>query len=449
VTSIAPTTPPIERLMRPERTMVRVRWAGVAFGLLQVLTFYIPHPPGMLPVALGIVALLAVANTVLWAVGRRVGTVQDARRLSLASLAVDYVVVMGLVFVYTFDPETAIWAIMYFLPLEGAIRFQLPGAVWTTAAATLAYIGREAYGSIAFGYPFLIPSITFRTGIGFIIATVAGAMASSLVRERDQLEAAKAQLELSADELAAANTELQAANEVKDDFIAVTNHELRTPLTTILGYTTMLAHRWDEVPDERKRDFVRLVDQQSRRLLGLVEDLLTVSSAQAGALDLNLRTVELCDVVTDAIANNGEAAAEVANDCPPGLTVVADQDRLCQILTNYISNALKYGHPPVEVTAVARETTAEVAVCDRGTGVPEDFVPRLFDKFSQASKGASRTAAGTGLGLAIVRQLAEAQGGQAWYEPGEAGGSRFCLQLPRGEDRPTRAAQAQPGTAQA
>jgi signal transduction histidine kinase len=426
------TRPAVERLLRPERTMVRVRWAAVGFGLVQVLTYYRPYPPGVLVPALGLVGLLAVANVGIWWASRRVRSGRDATVLSLVALATDTLVVLGLVWVYTFDPDTAMFALVYFVPLEGAIRFQLPGALWSMAAAAAGYAARELYGTAVFGNEFLLTSISFRMGIGFIIAVVAGTMASTLVRERDELQAAKAELEQTASALVDTNAELQAANEVKDDFIAVTNHELRTPLTTILGYTAMMIRRWDTLPDDRKEAFVRTIDQQGRRLLALVEDLLTVSSAHAGALELRMEPVEVCTVVDQAIAFNGEAAMSVRNACPPGTQVLADPDRLCQILINYVSNALKYGRPPVVVVADpdADDGQVVITVSDDGPGVPERFVPQLFDKFSQASRGASRTAAGTGLGLAIVRQLVEAQGGAAWYEPGPQGGARFSVRLP-------------------
>ncbi len=279
------------------------------------------------------------------------------------------------------------------------------------AGATVAYTMRELYGEAIYGTPFLATSVSFRMGIGFIIAGVAGAMASSLVRDREQLEHAKAAVEASAAELADVVEQLRAATAVKDDFIAVTNHELRTPLTTILGYAQTLEARWHTLPDERRMEFIRHIRHQGRRLHLLVEDLLTLSSAQAGALDLELRPVHLRSAVAEAIDQNGMAASAVSNDCDEDLYVLASEDRLVQILTNLISNALKYGAAPIDVLATRSGECVDIRVCDSGGGVPEEFVPRLFDKFSQASRGASCTAEGTGLGLAIVQELATAQGG--------------------------------------
>ena len=421
------------RAIRTERTMVRVRWVAVLFACVQVATYYLPYPPGVVPWAVSTVVLLAVGNAGAWAALRRGPTLPAARRLQIATLLLDGLVVMGLVFVYTFDADTAMWAVIYILPLEGALKFGLRGALVTIASATLAYTLRELYGAAAYDNPFLPTSISFRMGIGFIIAWVAGAMASSLVRERDEVERAKAAVERSADELASAVEQLREATAVKDEFLAVTNHELRTPLTTILGYGTTLQSKWESIEDGQRLEFVGYMVHQARRLHALVEDLLTLSSVQAGALEVDVKPVALCAAVDEALANNGLRASRVTHDCPPTLHVLADFGRLTQVLTNFVSNALKYGAEPISVHAAEQGEWVEVRVRDRGPGVPEDFVPHLFEKFSQASRGLSRTAEGTGLGLAIVEQLTEVQGGQVWYEPNEPHGSQFCLRLRRAE----------------
>ena len=410
--------------------MVRIRWVGVVFATAQVATYYLPYPPGVLAVAATIVAGLAVGNVAVTLAVARASTLRAVRRIQVMSLILDGAVVLGTVFVFTFDPDTAMWAVIYILPLEGAIKFGLRGALVTMAAATVTYVVRELYGQAVYGTPFLATSVSFRMGIGFIIAGVAGAMASSLGRDREQLEHAKATVEASAAELATAVEQLRAATAVKDEFIAVTNHELRTPLTTILGYAQTLQTRWQSLPDEQRLEFIGHIRHQGRRLHLLVEDLLTLSSAQAGALDLELTAVPVADAIDEAIGQNGLAAASVDNDCAEGLHALASEDRLVQILTNLISNALKYGAEPIAVVAAREGDTVEIRVCDHGAGVPEEFVPRLFDKFSQASHGASRTAAGTGLGLAIVHELATAQGGSVTYEPNQPSGSRFCVRLP-------------------
>ncbi|MBW0114620.1 hypothetical protein, partial [Pseudonocardia abyssalis] len=182
-------TAELARLVRAERAMLRIRWGGFVFGLAQVLTYYLPYPPGMLELALGLLTLLAVGNLVIWPLIPRMTTVRRARRTGVAALVLNGTVFLGLVFVFTFDTETAIWAVLYVLPMEAAVRFQLRGAMVAIGLLTVAYTLREVFGTLVYGHPFLVVSITFRMGIGLIIAAVAGVIAQSLTRDREQLAA--------------------------------------------------------------------------------------------------------------------------------------------------------------------------------------------------------------------------------------------------------------------
>lgn len=119
---------PRDRLVGTELAMVRVRWAGVVFGVIQVLTYYRPYPPGIRPVALTLVGLLDLTNLAVWALARRPSTDETTVQLSAAGLVADTAIVLSFVFLYTFDVDTAIWALIYILPLEGAIKFQRNGA---------------------------------------------------------------------------------------------------------------------------------------------------------------------------------------------------------------------------------------------------------------------------------------------------------------------------------
>jgi signal transduction histidine kinase len=244
------------------------------------------------------------------------------------------------------------------------------------------------------------------------------------VTERHEAEVAFRQY---ARELAEANERLKAADNLKDHIIAATNHELRTPLTTILGCSVMLNQNWDSMEDAHKREFVGMIEHQSTRLHSLVEDLLTLAGAGAGALKFERRPLDVTAVIAEAIAAHG-VAADVAVRCPENLRAVGDYARLVQILTNYLSNARKYGSPPVEIRAEEVDGWVEIRVADQGPGVPHGFVERLFEKFSQAQPGKSP---GSGLGLSIVRELATGQGAEAWYEPSPGGGACFGVRVPR------------------
>lgn len=175
------------RQLHTVRSVMIIRWFAHAWAVVQVATFYLPYPSGALPVAVAILALGIAGNAAIGVVLPRTRAPADIRRLALVSMGVDGVVIMGLVFVYTFDPDTAIWATLYILPLGAAALFQLRGALWTMAAITVVYTVREIYGHAAYDNEFLPVSISFRMGVGFVIAGFAGAMASGLVSRLGEL----------------------------------------------------------------------------------------------------------------------------------------------------------------------------------------------------------------------------------------------------------------------
>jgi two-component system sensor kinase len=233
-------------------------------------------------------------------------------------------------------------------------------------------------------------------------------------------------------ELEHANSELRRLDELKSDFVAMVSHELRSPLTSILGYCSTMMRHWDKVDDERKKSFIDIIERQSRRLSGLVNDLLEMSRIESGHLDTTLQPVMLRPVVEEIADDYSERIAELVVTGDLDTVVVADSDHLHRVLVNLMDNAIKYGAEPVTVSITAETDTVRLTVSDRGEGVPADFRPRLFDKFAQASAGSTRKATGTGLGLSIVKGLVEAMDASVAYEPPEPGrDGGFVVRLPR------------------
>jgi PAS domain S-box-containing protein len=230
-------------------------------------------------------------------------------------------------------------------------------------------------------------------------------------------------------ELADANQELREANALKDHFVAVTSHELRTPLTAILGFTRTTLDLWERLCDEEKLDFLGRIERQSRRLHQLVEDVLTLAALDSGGLRVVCEPVSLRPIIDDAIASVAPIGAVVVS-CDPDIRVSADPSRLHQILVNYLVNAVAYGESPLSVEVTPARRTVEVRVRDNGDGVPVEFVPHLFERFTQASAARTRRARGSGLGLAIVAELTEAMGGGAWYEEPGGAGPCFAVSIP-------------------
>jgi PAS domain S-box-containing protein len=221
--------------------------------------------------------------------------------------------------------------------------------------------------------------------------------------------------------------ELAAAADERIQLLAVTAHELRTPVALVNGFTSTLRDHWDELADTERREMVAALARGGEKLGRLVEDLFTAARLESGALEVRTTPLDLTELVREVVRDLGAGEATVTVAEPA--VVVADRGRVQQMLGNYLTNALRYGAPPitVEVRADGPERTATVVVTDAGPGVGPDLVDRLFTKFA---RGASRE--GTGLGLFIVRELGRAQGGDAWYEPAPGHGARFGFRLPLG-----------------
>lgn len=240
-------------------------------------------------------------------------------------------------------------------------------------------------------------------------------------------ERATAELYAAVRDLERTNQTLDAANRSMSEFVAVASHDLRQPLSGILGLSSLLLSGWDSDPEERKLDYIATIERQGEHLNRIVNDLITLSQIDAGAMERHIEEVGvrgLLDEITDEFA-------DISVACPSDLNVRTDPDHLRRVVVNNLTNALKYGEAPVGITVTITADFVRLQVSDNGRGVPAEFIPRLFDRFARADETA-RSQEGTGLGLSIVRGLAIANGGDAWYEPLVPQGSSFNLSLPRG-----------------
>lgn len=254
------------------------------------------------------------------------------------------------------------------------------------------------------------------------------------ISERKHLERERADARR---KLELANEELQAAGELKNDFLAMASHELRTPLTSISGFAKTLRTMWESIADSEKRRYVSIIDEQSDRLGRLVTDLLLLSRIEQGGLRVEPVSVDVRPAIDRALRDMS-MPGEVETRCVEPVHVDVDEDHLQQVLINLLSNAVKYGKPPIRIVVACDGdrggdtdgSYASIIVEDHGTGVPAQFVTRLFERFAQAPEHQSDLRAGAGLGLSIVAGLVEAHGGDVRYETGDAGGARFVVRLP-------------------
>ena len=229
-----------------------------------------------------------------------------------------------------------------------------------------------------------------------------------------------------------ANAELHVVNQAIRGFIAVAAHDLRSPLVSIAGFSALLTKSWETFSEQDRRKFVASIDRQSHNMSKLVDELLTSSSIEGGALNTSPKLISLRNAIDRCLELGNRDTESVAVSCSPDLIIRVDPHHLARILDNYVQNAFKYGEPPVRIDATRKGDMVEVQVLDHGPGVPAEFVPRLFGKFARADTASTRGKRGTGLGLSIVRGLAEANGGQARYEPNVPNGACFVVELPAG-----------------
>ena len=223
---------------------------------------------------------------------------------------------------------------------------------------------------------------------------------------------------------------------MKSEFVSMVSHELRTPMTAIKGYLELLLMGKAAVDPQTQRSFLQVAKANADRLSEMVDELLDVSRIEAGRIQMRFQPVSVSrtvhDVATMLQKTMGNKDVELHLNVPGDLpNVLADPARLMQIITNLMSNALKYtldGH--VDVTAQAVDNMVQVDVCDTGIGMTEEDLSKLFTRFFRGSTARDSEIPGTGLGLAITRSLIEMHGGKIWVKSAVGRGSTFSFTLP-------------------
>ncbi|GIF06923.1 sensor histidine kinase [Actinoplanes siamensis] len=244
----------------------------------------------------------------------------------------------------------------------------------------------------------------------------------ALERIRDQQKA----------ELAERAEQLQKANAQMADFITMLTHDVRQPLTGIVARGELLIDEWDELSDQDRTHYVRQMLAAGHRADQLISEILTLAQLDEGAIVARPVALDLSQAVPEAVAAQGLSPEQPINILAPDQAIaLADPAHLQLILGNLVGNAIKYGAPPVTIRIVGNPRHVDIHVTDNGEGVPEAFVPHLFDRFARAETGVAVTKPGTGLGLYLVRQLAEAGGITVSYRPHQPNGSTFTLTVPR------------------
>jgi signal transduction histidine kinase len=273
----------------------------------------------------------------------------------------------------------------------------------------------------------------------------------AILDETSQVIAYSHQLEQKSKELTEATAELRAANErlqeldrLKDDFVSTVTHELRTPLTSIRAFSEIL-HDNPELPADERQRYLAIVIQESERLTRLINQVLDLAKLESGRAEWRVGDVDLGSVVEDSVNATGQLfsakSVHLGVSVPAALPLVlADRDRLLQVLINLLSNAAKFveekvGRVVVEIRIEGTQVT--VRVIDNGPGIAPEDQRMIFEKFRQAGDTMTEKPQGTGLGLPISRQIIEHFGGRLWVESEPGRGATFCFSLPAQEARRT------------
>ncbi len=244
-------------------------------------------------------------------------------------------------------------------------------------------------------------------------------------------------------------TTLRELEQAKSDFVSTVSHELRTPLTSIKAYTATLRRRDVDFDEETRQQFLGIIEEETDRLTRLISDLLDVSRIESGRLELKKREfdmVKLAEIVMGKLES--QSPRHVLTLIPECETarVLADPDKIEQVLVNLLDNAIKYSPRggEVRVNISRQHRMVRCSVTDPGVGIPPEHLPHVFEKFHRVDNRSTREVYGTGLGLYVSKSIVEAHGGNIWVESEPGKGSTFHFTLPLLHDTAGGAREAAP-----
>jgi signal transduction histidine kinase len=296
---------------------------------------------------------------------------------------------------------------------------------------------KQGYGPFALATPnaSLLLLISF-VGTSSLMTLIVAAVIS----ERREAEEEKARLGSERGELlereSRARQQAEEASRLKEEFLATVSHELRTPLNAVVGWSRLL--RTGKLDQDGKTHAIEVIERNAAAQKQIIEDLLDVSRIVSGNLRINTRPVDVLLVINAAIdavrpaAEAKEISINTHTEAPDSI-VKADMERLQQVFWNLLANAVKFtpAGGVVDVYLERHESMIEIRIEDSGPGIPAEFLPRIFERFSQADGSSTRKHGGLGLGLAIVRHLIELHGGTvSAANGGEKGGAVLIVRLP-------------------
>lgn len=406
--------------------MVYVRWFGVIFGGAS-LAMQDDYPDiATRNASWTLVIVLALGNLVVWGFLARIREERDQDQLGRVVFALDTLVISGFVWVFAYEDPYVTWALLFVIPLEGALRFRLRGALLSVAYVALFFIPQSIRFADLHDTVFDPSTYIFMTGLAGLIGGVAGTMAENWHEKSMAFEKQSARL-----------AEL---DRLKDRYVAMTSHEIRGPLTAIITGVDTIRRRADRLTAEQHDRLLDMVQSQGHQLARLVDDLMLSSELQAGTLALQLEWIDVEEAVGQALeAAAGKRGTHQLEVYIEPLRAEIDQSRFSQITRNLVENAYKYTPDRTRVSVTVKATSEGIMleVADDGPGIPPQKRDQLFDAFSRIEETAAGQE-GVGLGLYVVSQIVAAMKGRIDLSSSSRG-TIFTIHIPckkMAEERP-------------
>lgn len=259
----------------------------------------------------------------------------------------------------------------------------------------------------------------------------------ALKKKTDEMIVVNEELERKNSDLDNANSRLKEMDRSKSEFVSMASHELRTPLTGIIGLTQTLLSTDIEITEEERAHYLKIIELEGKRLSNLLNELLDITRIETGVVEIHQETVDMNTLVHETLELlqvPSTIAMEVIT-AKEHFQAWADKDRVKQVLTNVIDNAIRYSNSEGAITVRLGEQDHHilVSVQDKGTGISQDEIPKIFNKFYRARSARMAKTKGSGLGLTIAKSIVELHGGKIWVQSEQGKGSVFSFTLPQKE----------------
>ena len=409
--------PKLSETQRLEQGLTFVRLFGVVFSVAAIVTTTDWPSSVTERLAWITVVFFALGSMTIWGASARLTTNQDHWRLGLIAFTFDALILCSMVWIFAWETPYVTWALLILVPLEGAIRYRLPGALAAGVLGAVFFIPQSLHRAELTGETFEVTTYVFAVGLMGLMAGTTGVMAENWRVQKDAFEGQALQL--------------AEADRIKDRFLAITSHEFRGPLTAIIMGVDTVSKRRDRLTPEQLDKLLEMVSGQGHQLARLVDDLLITSQLQNHQVNLQPEWCDLqvtIDRAVDAAASKRRAHQLEVYVEP--LTCVLDEARVGQVVRNLLENAYKYSpdRTRVAITAKAEKEGIVFRIADEGPGLPEDRREELFEAFSRVHE-TSIGKDGVGLGLYVVSQLVSAMEGRIDLKS-SSNGAIFTIHLP-------------------